>query len=357
MSEQGRTPDRRKRDRRAGDRRVTESATAKLAAVPTDQDFTIDEPYVQRQLIVVVPNEVLTVEPRAFEGLKKKADAEDRADALIAAVEAEAGNDGRLSSGMEQAIRGVMAARDKGISLRMVAAVDAAKQLSLAPGHPFHGTVYVGHPAVPDIYYPFAEFHQRVFEHKFSEAVDLVMALGASHLKVEREEGFGAEEAKGLAMAFNSGTGSVNPKTGFKPKSDATPSGRTKSKSLFEASFPGSDKPLMPKGMVWWKSERSWQSLAKARIRHRTAEFSLTLRYENDYGVSDELRRQLEASGLEIGGRFHPQMNTVWTLKAEFPPSAKDGNASRGNSRRRTKAGDEQPEEEADQEPEETAAP
>ena len=59
MNGQGQAPERRKGQRRAGDRRAAESATAKLSAAPSDHGFTIDEPYVQRQLIVVVPNEVL----------------------------------------------------------------------------------------------------------------------------------------------------------------------------------------------------------------------------------------------------------------------------------------------------------
>ncbi|CAN5393669.1 hypothetical protein BH10ACT11_BH10ACT11_04730 [soil metagenome] len=316
MSDKEPDPDRRKASRRGVDRRVSESATAKLAVAPSDHGFSIDQPYVQRQLIVVVPNEVLMVEPQARESLKKKANAEDRAEALLDAVR-EATGDAGLSVGVEQTVRGVMALREAGIEIRMVAAIDAAKQLALAPGHPFHGTVYAGHPGIPNAYYPLAEFHQRVFEHKFDEAIELIMALGASHVQVERDEGFGDSEAKALAVAFSS-SGPVNPSTGFKAKSSAKGK-ETQPKGLFEATFPGSDNPSMPKAMVWWKSERSWQTLARARIRHHTAAFSLTLRYENDYGVNNELRRQVEAAGLEIGGRFHPQVNTVWTLHAEFP--------------------------------------
>jgi hypothetical protein len=323
LSSEGRNPDRRKQDRRASERRAEEQPTARLAAAPSDHGFTIDEPYVQRQFIVVVPNEVLIVEPNALEGLKKKASADDRAEALLEAVEAKTGENGAaLSPGLKQAIHGVMALRAEGFEIRMVAALDAAKQLSLPPGHPFHGMVYAGHPGVPKIYYPLAEFHQRVFEHKFNEAIDLVMALGASRVTVEREEGFGRNEVKDVAVAFNSSAPSGATRGGFTPKRQG--SGKVaNAEHLFEATFPGSDKPGMPKGMVWWSSERSWQTLARARIRHGTAEFSLTLRYENDYGVNEESRGQIEAAGLDIGGRFHPQVDTVWSLNAQFPVASK----------------------------------
>ena len=37
-------------------------------------------------------------------------------------------------------------------------------------GHPLANVLYVGHPAKPDLYFPAAEFHRRVFEHKFHVA-------------------------------------------------------------------------------------------------------------------------------------------------------------------------------------------
>ncbi len=54
-----------------------------------------------------------------------------------------------------------------------------SRVLRLDQGHPLRNILYVGHPAKPDLYFPAAEFHRRVFEHKFVEAVTLLTSLGA----------------------------------------------------------------------------------------------------------------------------------------------------------------------------------
>src|SRR4051812_494449 len=45
-----------------------------------------------------------------------------------------------------------------------------AKQLRFPVGHPLPDVVYVGNPAVPEVYYALAAFHRQTFAHKFSEA-------------------------------------------------------------------------------------------------------------------------------------------------------------------------------------------
>jgi hypothetical protein len=77
--------------------------------------------------------------------------------------------------------------------------------LHLDQGHPLTNVLYVGHPARRELYYPAAEFHRRVFEHKFVEAVTLLTSLGASRIAVQQEEGetrdrSGAASRQGLAL-------------------------------------------------------------------------------------------------------------------------------------------------------------
>jgi hypothetical protein len=72
--------------------------------------------------------------------------------------------------------------------------------------------------------------------------------------------------------------------------------------------------------LVWFETQRTWQTLARARLEHGTASFALAVRYENDYGITGDLKAQVEAAKLEVGGKFHEQHNTVWRINAEFPP-------------------------------------
>jgi hypothetical protein len=63
-------------------------------------------------------------------------------------------------------------------------------QLDMPIGHPLPNVVYIGSPAVAERYYPIADFHVRVFEERFGEAMRLLMALGAERLTVRSEHGW-----------------------------------------------------------------------------------------------------------------------------------------------------------------------
>ena len=61
--------------------------------------------------------------------------------------------------------------------------------LAFPPGHPRNGTIYVGHPVIAGQYYPMANFHRFLFEHKFFEAIRLLRYLGATRIEVEHLKG------------------------------------------------------------------------------------------------------------------------------------------------------------------------
>lgn len=93
-----------------------------------------------------------------------------------------------LPGQIELIIEAIKAARDQGIDVLPVPRSESAKLL-FPPGHPQDGVLYVGHPTVHEIYYPTAQFHRLTFEHKFSEAIELLMALGAIEIDVEHQVG------------------------------------------------------------------------------------------------------------------------------------------------------------------------
>ena len=106
-------------------------------------------------------------------------------------------------------------ARDSGVDVLTVASTEAAS-LTFPPGHPRDRVLYVGHPAAPTTYYAAAGFHRHTFEHKFAEAVGLVMALGATQLEVEHVKGWSDQLAANLAVPL--------PMVGAEPKPAYTPS-------------------------------------------------------------------------------------------------------------------------------------
>jgi hypothetical protein len=281
----------------------------------SDEPFSLQRPYTDRQQIVVVPDEIVEAERRASEELSEKegVDPEKIAEFVLAALAGAFTRELFIPAvAAELIIRGVMRLRQKGVDVMMVARGEAeAECIQFAPGHPFEQVVYVGHPGIPRLYYPAAEFHRRVFEHKFCEAVDLLMNLGASKLVVEHETGFGREQAAELDVP-------LTPKERIGGKLSRTLN--RQSHVLFEATFPESRPPTLLDNLVWFETERTWQTLARARLDHGTASFALTVRYENDYGITGDLKAQVEAAKLQVGGKFHEQQNTVWRINAEFPP-------------------------------------
>jgi hypothetical protein len=175
-------------------------------------------------------------------------------------------------------------------------------------GHPLNNFLYVGHPASRDLYFPAAEFHRRVFEHKFVEAVTLLTALGASRIVVEQEQGHVQEKER---SSFATGLGFSRAR-----------SEQSRSGALFEAEFPGHSEPKVPDDLSWYPDERTWQMIADARIRSGAQKTSLTVTYTTDYGIDTHMMRTAKSCGVNIGGRFEEQHDTIWRLDAEFPALA-----------------------------------
>jgi hypothetical protein len=183
-----------------------------------------------------------------------------------------------------------------------------ARILHFDQGHPLNNFLYVGHPTQPDLYFPAAEFHRRVFEHKFVEAVNLLTALGASRIEVQQEQGQVQEKER---KHFVGGVGFARSR-----------SEHSRHGAMFEAEFPGHGNPQVPEGLTWYWGEQTWQMIANARIRNGAQKTSLTVTYTTDYGIDTQVMRSAKSNGISIGGRFEEQHDTIWRLDAEFPALA-----------------------------------
>ena len=183
-----------------------------------------------------------------------------------------------------------------------------AAPLALPPGHPRERTLYVAHPTNPKLYYAAASFHRLAFEHKFAEAMDLLMHLGAKTIRVEHVQGWSRDFAANLTVPLRA----VNV--------DAKADGHTSenAKLLYEAQLDGGHAPVLPSGMVWYPHEPTWQSVAQARMKFGLRDFSLTLIYDEDFGVNASLETQVTGLGLQLGGKFNSHESTVWRFAGTF---------------------------------------
>jgi len=180
-----------------------------------------------------------------------------------------------------------------------------AKGLTFPPSHPRNEILYIQHPLRPDVYYPAASFHRNVFEHKFSEAINLLTHLGVTEIKVEHICGW-SKEFSG-SFSFPSGAG----KTEFTSGSNSS--------LLFEATYAGDINPVLPNNLVWYEHEPSWQSIANGRISSGLEEFSLAINYTDDFGINAELSVEAQKIKLGLGGKFQDHKETTWRISGKFP--------------------------------------
>ncbi len=148
----------------------------------------IDRPYAERQLIVVTDDRVAAAEQEAAEEPEPGVDGNSWSSRGRHALN----NLGRITEAATDVLQRLHRFRDEGVNVLTVGRSEA-EGLRFTPGHPLDGVVYVGHPVVPWIYYPTALFHRLTFEHKLAEALRLLMALGASEMAVEHEQGWSSD--------------------------------------------------------------------------------------------------------------------------------------------------------------------
>jgi len=186
-------------------------------------------------------------------------------------------------------------------------------ELTLPPGHPRDDVLYAAHPVDPHTYIPVADFHRFTFEHKFAEAIRILMHLGATTLKVEREQGWGRN--------FSSKVSAGIPEAGVDAEGGAGAKQGTSDKLLYEAEFAGSDNPSLPPGLVWYPHEPTWKSIVEGRMEFGLKTFSMKVHYNDDFGVNAELSVDATSSGFGVGGQFEKHESTVWSIEGEFAPT------------------------------------
>lgn len=183
-----------------------------------------------------------------------------------------------------------------------------SSELLLPPGHPREDVCYVAHPAHPRRYLPMGKFHRRVFEHKFAEAIRLLKHLGATKITVNKEKGWGKEFAAEASVGI--------PQAGMEAETNKESS--SDSSLEYNAELEGHDNPTLPENLVWYPHEPIWKEVAEGRMKFGQKEFSLEVRYTEDYGINAELSSDVQDADLSLGGSFNRHESTVWSVDVEF---------------------------------------
>ena len=272
----------------------------------------MDLDYADRQLVVVRPDDVVLRDRQA--ALRSQTDAPDPARTTAEVVGVALGATVPMGLAVVNLAARWWLKRTERATLSVLQITRSeARQVNLPAGHPLYDIVYVGNPAVQSTYYSLAEFHRQTFAHKFAEAMTLLASLGASSMRVEAVHGWGRDFAAtlDLKVPFRAAGG------GFHPQAHTSGSRAF----LYTAELKGSGDPRLPRGGNWYPYEPEWQSVADQRIRHDLREFTLHVRYEDDFLVSSDLAATVTKVGLKAGGSFQRHESTDWAITATFPPN------------------------------------
>lgn len=200
-------------------------------------------------------------------------------------------------------------AREAGLGVFQISETEA-KQLTFPAGAPSLGVMYVVHPLMPSVYYTTASFHRMVFEHKYAEALELLMSLGASHIEVEHVHGWSRE--------LSAKVSGQEPKSSVQASASASSETSHSASLLFKADFVNEKEPRLPENLVWFSGEAAWQSVANGRLKYGMRDFSLSVKYQDDFGINAGLEVKAVKAGLKIGGTFENQTGTTWNIKGKF---------------------------------------
>lgn len=271
-------------------------------------------PYGERQFVVVVDDAIVLAEKIA-KSRSAQSGAQDWmkiAATTVGLIGSVAGGLGPVSlavAGADVVVKALGRLRESGLDV-LTLGRSQARELQFPPGHPRDEVLYIAHPAEPSVYFTTAQFHRLTFEHKFSEAIRLLMALGARTINVEHQSGWAEEFSANLNATLPKGDAKLAANTESKEKSGA--------KLLFKATLDGTTAPKIPTGLVWFPYEPTWKQIAEGRINYGLRNFSLSLRYEDDFGVNAGLRGSALKAGLDLGGRFEDHESTVWLIEGDF---------------------------------------
>lgn len=265
----------------------------------------LSRPYAERQLIIVLSDEQMRARQEYKEGnLKAKLTKSVKYIAKFALPVPI-----NLAVAAFEVYKGITKLREQGIKALSVSQSEA-KNIKFPLGHPRFGVLYVGHPAADDVYFPFAQFHRFTFEHKISEAVRLLMSLGATYLEVQHVSGWKNEFS------------SIGDLTIFGKKigvgGEGTASRSSDSEILFTAKLQGQTTCSVPDDLVWYFHEQTWKQIAEGRMKYGMKSFSLSIRYEDDLGINVNLKTAATKAKLDIGGDFQGHQSTVWNIVGEF---------------------------------------
>lgn len=177
---------------------------------------------------------------------------------------------------------------------------------------PEKNTFYIKSPHKDNVYISASKFHTVLFEEKYTEAIDLLMALKPKNLIVEHREGY-SQEIRTKAGVLKDGLNALG---------NFMKDGKNERKIMFKGEF---KKPIslerdkLSSNLIWYPAEEKWQSIVEGVTKHGLEHVEMDILYDDDFGVNTELELSLaKVAGGSAAVKFVSYKRTLWKVKATF---------------------------------------
>lgn len=135
-------------------------------------------------------------------------------------------------------------------------------------GHPIANQLYVGHPIIPTRYIPFEDYQFELVEDKVREFCILAENLGAMEISVECLNSVSNDRNtdKKLNVDGKANTWLVDIHAAVQKDSSRYLIEKLSHSIKLHQTFIHPQKPTIPKGLIWYDNEPSWQKLVSQRL-------------------------------------------------------------------------------------------
>ncbi|MBP1931828.1 hypothetical protein [Ammoniphilus resinae] len=180
---------------------------------------------------------------------------------------------------------------------------EEARNIKFKDVKPIENMIYVINPMDPTFYHKAPTFHEEMEDHKFSEAINLLQALGATEITAIKVENYGTRGA----VDFTAGNGEVH--------SDH------QSRTYYHTRHNPRHKPSIPEGLVWYHNELQWKNIAEGRLRYGMESIEMEVELSNDFGINGKLIKDLgNALKLNVSTDYKEFKKTLIKISAVFNP-------------------------------------
>ena len=187
-------------------------------------------------------------------------------------------------------------------------------KLIFQPGHPQSGVTYVQHPLQENLYFEVNSFHESILERKQNELLKVFESIGAYSAKVEvfNEERKSSRGTKGTHFNASGSHGVVSGAVTSDNSSERDENVMTSRHATKDWQFNPPRRPALPKGLVFYPSEETWQQMVDSVMRGGLKQAVVDLEYKTEYGITEKYLKDVSVSAKSLIPSY--EMN----LKQEF---------------------------------------